>query len=149
MPDTFDLEKFLPYRLSLLSNRVSGAIADSYRHSHQISISEWRVIAILGQYPHSTATDLQHFTAMDKVNISRSVKRLIKRQLIASENHEHDGRARKLSLTAAGNDLRNEVIPRAQACEQQLTSTLSTDEIKQFSQIIDKLLRSETSNPIV
>jgi len=140
MPAAFDLEEFLPYRLSLLSNRISGAIADSYRKSHQINISEWRIIAILGQYPNSTATDLQRYTAMDKVGISRTVKRLLSRQLISSENHKHDGRVRQLKLTPAGNRLRAEVIPSARACEQQLTSVLTAEEVEQFGQIINKLL---------
>lgn len=145
MPGAFDLEKFLPYRLSLLSNRISGAIADSYMESHQISISEWRIIAILGQYPNSTATDLQHYTAIDKVGISRTVKRLINRQLISSENHELDGRARRLKLTPEGGKLRTEVIPRTYACEKELTAVLSAKEKQQFSHIIDKLLGLKTS----
>ncbi len=140
MSTEFDLEQFLPYRLSLLSNRISSEIAESYRDSHQINISEWRIIAVLGQYPNSTATELKHYTAMDKVGISRALKNLTQRQLVTSENHEHDGRARKLMLTPAGNHLRTEVIPKVSACEQKLTSVLTKTEIRQFGEIIDKLL---------
>ncbi|MCF6263169.1 MAG: MarR family winged helix-turn-helix transcriptional regulator [Xanthomonadales bacterium] len=142
MPIEFDLEQFLPYRLSLLSNRISGDIAESYRDSQQISISDWRIIAVLGQYPNSTATELKHYTAMGKVGISRAVKHLTQRQLVTSENHEHDRRARKLTLTKAGQQLRAEVIPKISACEQKLTSVLTKTEIEKFGEIIDKLLNA-------
>ena len=46
-----DLEHFLPYRLSVLSNRVSQAIARTYEQRFGLSVTEWRVIAIIGRYP--------------------------------------------------------------------------------------------------
>ena len=49
----FALETFLPYRLSLLSNTVSEGIATRYRTDHGLSMTEWRVLAILGRYPAS------------------------------------------------------------------------------------------------
>ena len=45
-----ELERFLPYRLSVLSNTVSQAIADSYERRFELSITEWRVMAVLGRY---------------------------------------------------------------------------------------------------
>ena len=44
-----DLEHFLPYRLSVLSNRVSGTIARIYTERFQLSITEWRGMAVLGR----------------------------------------------------------------------------------------------------
>ena len=41
-----NLERFLPYRLSVLSNTVSSRIAKSYAR-FQLTIPEWRVMAVL------------------------------------------------------------------------------------------------------
>ncbi|MCA1778441.1 MAG: MarR family transcriptional regulator, partial [Xanthomonadaceae bacterium] len=41
-----ELENFLPYRLSVLSNRVSQGIAATYEQRFGLSVTEWRVIAI-------------------------------------------------------------------------------------------------------
>ena len=49
------LEHFLPYRLSVLSNRISQAIADTYAARFGIGITEWRVIAVLGRNPGLSA----------------------------------------------------------------------------------------------
>ncbi len=142
MPEQFDLESFLPYRLSLLSNRVSEAIADSYRQAHHISMSEWRLILVLGQYPESTATELMRYTAMNKVRVSRAVKSLTEKQLISAKSHARDGRSRSLSLTSSGQDLRLDVIPKARACEANLNQALNHKEIKLFGELIDKLLNA-------
>ena len=73
-PTDFRLEDYLPYRLSLLSNTVSQGIADRYQRDHDISVTEWRVIVILGRFPGLTASDVVEKTAMDKVSISRAVR---------------------------------------------------------------------------
>ena len=44
------LEAFLPYRLSLLSNAISGAIAAVYGDKFAISMTEWRILMILAEY---------------------------------------------------------------------------------------------------
>ena len=43
------LERFLPYRLSILSNTISQAIADDYQRRYDISVTEWRVMAVLAR----------------------------------------------------------------------------------------------------
>jgi DNA-binding MarR family transcriptional regulator len=72
-----ELESFLPYRLSVLSNTVSGVIARSYSERFGLSIPEWRVMAVLGRYPGLPAADIAVRTAMDKVQVSRAVARLV------------------------------------------------------------------------
>ena len=44
-----DLEHFLPYRLSVLSNTVSTALAGAYARRFGLSIPQWRVIAVLAR----------------------------------------------------------------------------------------------------
>ena len=49
------LEKFLPYRLSVLSNTVSSAIAAAYFMNFGLTIPEWRVMAVLAGNPGLSA----------------------------------------------------------------------------------------------
>ena len=46
----FDLEDFLPYRLSVVTNRVSQAFASRYEAAWGLSIPEWRVLAVVGAF---------------------------------------------------------------------------------------------------
>lgn len=70
------LERFLPYRLSVLTNRVSGALSRHYADRFGIGIPEWRVIAILGRYAGLSANQVAERSAMDKVTVSRAVAAL-------------------------------------------------------------------------
>jgi len=72
-----ELERFLPYRLSVLSNRVSQTIADAYVERFGLAVTEWRVIAVLGRFPGLSANGVAERTAMDKVAVSRAVARLL------------------------------------------------------------------------
>src|SRR5690606_42065717 len=71
-----ELEQFLPYRLSVLSNRLSSAIARIYADRLDLGITEWRVMAVLGLSPGLSARELAQRTAVDKVAVSRAVARL-------------------------------------------------------------------------
>src|SRR5690606_42112870 len=72
-----DLDRFLPYRLSVLSNAVSAAIAREYAERFRLGITEWRVMAVLGLDPGLSASEVAGRTALDKVAGSRAVARLV------------------------------------------------------------------------
>ena len=88
----FELEHFVPYRLSVLTNTVSEGIAQSYRDTYDISVTEWRILAVLGRYPGLTASEIVERTAMDKVAISRAVKNLVERKLLRRATDSNDRR---------------------------------------------------------
>src|SRR3546814_15071641 len=85
MSETLELERFLPYRLSVLSNRVSQKIADTYAERFGLAVTEWRVIAVLGRYPDLSAGAVAERTALDKVAVRRAVARLLERGLRSEE----------------------------------------------------------------
>ncbi|MET0550795.1 MAG: helix-turn-helix domain-containing protein, partial [Xanthomonas sp.] len=76
-PPSLDLERFLPYRISVLSNRISQEIARLYAGRFGLNVTEWRLLAVLGRFPDLSATELAERTAMDKVAVSRAVASLV------------------------------------------------------------------------
>ena len=72
-----ELDRFLPYRLSVLSNRISQDIAAVYGEKFGLTVTEWRILAVLGRYPDLSATEVAERTAMDKVAVSRAVTSLL------------------------------------------------------------------------
>jgi DNA-binding MarR family transcriptional regulator len=145
----FELDEFLPYRLSLLTNTVSAGIARSYRDQHQISVIEWRVMAVLGRYPGLTAKEIGERTAMDKVAISRAVKNLVQRGLLERVIDPEDRRRMHLQLSPdRGQNLLKEIIPLAQAYEQNLLEALSPSEQDNLSRLLAKLQKKAVAlNP--
>lgn len=143
-PNNFELESFLPYRLSVLSNTISQGIAVTYEQPFNLSIHEWRVIAILGRYPGCTATDVIGYTAMDKVAVSRTVKRLIDKQLIHRKEHHNDRRCMILNLTQEGEHIYQQVIPAALSYEQALLNQLDQHEQQTLNQLLGKMQKIAT-----
>ncbi len=134
------LEHFLPYRLSVLSNIVSRRIAKFYEERFQLTIPEWRVMAVLGRFPGLTAADVTERTAMDKVQVSRAVARLQTTRRVEQRAVEGDRRARHLFLTEEGHHVYVEIVPLALGYELKVTATLSAAERGQLDRLFDKLL---------
>ena len=71
-PARLELDRFLPYRLSVLANTVSSGIARLYAERFQLTIPEWRVLAVIGCYGPQSANEVCRRTAMDKVRGRRA-----------------------------------------------------------------------------
>ena len=129
--DEFELESFLPYRLSLLSNTISQGVAQAYRREFGLSITEWRVIAVLGRYPAATASDIVTRTAMDKLE---------ERGLVRRRDHSEDRRRQHLELTPGkGRRLFEQVVPRALAYEAALLESLGPRQVEQLDRLVTAL----------
>ena len=134
------LEDFLPYRLSILSNRVSRAIAARYAKTFDLTIPEWRIIAVLGRRPGLTAKEIAEATEMDKVAVSRAVARLVAARRVAAAADRSDARRQLLSLTREGESVHARIAPIALAAEEKLLASLSGRERAELDALMDRLL---------
>jgi len=134
------LEEFLPYRLSILSNRVSRAIAARYAKTFDLTIPEWRIIAVLGRRPGLTAKEVAEATEMDKVAVSRAVAKLVESRRVAARADRDDARRQILSLTAQGESVHARIAPIALESEQRLVAALDKREREQLNDLLDRLL---------
>jgi len=133
------LEHFLPYRLSILSNTISQTIADDYQRRYDISVTEWRVMAVLARFDGLSAREVAERTAMDKVAVSRALARLVEAGRVSRVTHDDDKRRSVLSLTEAGWTMHDEVAPMARAREREVLAKLDAEERAWLERILDKL----------
>ncbi len=133
------LRKFLPYRLSVLSNRISQAIADRYEEKFSLSLPEWRMIAVLGEESDLSAAEVSQRTAMDKVAVSRAVKNLLATGRLERHFSNDDRRRSVLSLSTKGREVYQKVLPLALSYEATLLSGLSPKEQEFLDNILNKL----------
>lgn len=134
------LDQFLPYRLSVLSNRISNAIAREYSRRFALSVTEWRVMAVLGHAPNLSAGEVARRTAMDKVAVSRALARLVAAGRVDRTVHDNDKRRSVLKLSAAGWAIHDDVAPMARAREREVLAKLDAEERQWLERILDKLL---------
>jgi DNA-binding MarR family transcriptional regulator len=131
-----ELDRFLPYRLSVLSNRISQDIAGLYGARFELSVTEWRILAVLGRYPDLSATEVAERTAMDKVAVSRAVTSLLASGRLKRRLHGKDRRRSVLQLSARGYRVYDEVAPLALAYERRLLEGLREDELAALGRLL-------------
>lgn len=142
MDDELRLEAFLPYRLAVLSNTVSTTVARAYDKRFNVSIPEWRVIAVLGRFPGLSAVEVAERTMMDKVAVSRAVTKLIKNGRIDRAFADADKRRSILNLSEDGKQLHDEIAELALQFERDLLNGFSEDELQQLNMTMERLLAS-------
>lgn len=147
----YELSGFLPYQLSIASNAVSSLIAERYRKRFGLKITEWRIMAVLGDAGQKsgpisgpisgrlTQRDLTEATLMDKVAVNRACKVLEERGLIERVANEKDGRSHLLELTADGRAIHQEVMPLAKATERELCEGLEPAEEQALRALLERL----------
>lgn len=138
-----ELERFLPYRLSILSNTISQAIADDYQRRYDLSVTEWRVMAVLARFDGLSAREVAERTAMDKVAVSRALARLVEAGRVDRATHDGDKRRSVLNLSEAGWAIHDQVAPMARAREREVLAKLDADERAWLGRILDKLMPTE------
>ena len=136
-PASLELEQFLPYRLSVLSNIVSTAISGAYEKRFGLTIPEWRVMAVLAMTPGLSAAEVAERTAMDKVAVSRAVASLLRARRIVRQTARADRRRSLLRLSAAGEKVYAQVVPMALDYERDLLAPLSLKD----REVVDRAIR--------
>lgn len=104
-------------RLSELILRI-GSLAFTDRFG--IKTTELRILIILGAFQPISVNEVSRRTHIDKAWISRSLRGLLRRKLIAKTSHPSDSRASLLSLTSKGEALLREIAPVAERYQRQL-----------------------------
>ncbi len=135
-----NLEGFLPYRLSVLTNTVSRAIAGAYSKRFGLSIPEWRVLAVLGRFPDISAKEVTERTAMDKVRVSRAVAALLRKALIERRTDAQDRRFSILRHSGRGHQIYEEIVPLALSYEKHLLDALCDEERDALDTLLTKLM---------
>ncbi len=138
-----ELDTFLPYRLSVLSNTLSQSIARVYDKRFGLSVTEWRAMAVLGHRADLSGREVAERTAMDKVAVSRALARLLAKGLIERGVASNDKRRSVLRLSTEGWKVYDQVVPLALEHEQRLLSHLGADEREWLARILDTLWKAE------
>jgi DNA-binding MarR family transcriptional regulator len=138
-----DLFKFVPFQLNRLAAEVSSALSVEYAARYGLDIPEWRVLATLGfRHDACSAQYIAQCTRTHKSTISRAVTSLMKRQIVERVENEDDRREFRLRLTSKGTALYEELIPRLLRKEQEILSSLSAQERRDFARLLGKIEQS-------
>lgn len=140
--DSFDLNRFLPYRMNAAASRISRDFADLYREQFGISIPEWRVLAHLHHAGDVSVRDIEARVDMEKSKVSRAASRLEASGYITKAVNDTDRRLLALRLTPEGKELVSRVLPMAMAYQETMLAKLGPL-AAQLEEALDALLDPE------
>lgn len=130
------ISRLLSYRLTRLSNSLSRSAAIRYRRDFDVSLGEWRVIALL-RHPATTLNRLARRAALDKAQMSRVVAKLEARGFIRRDAGTR--RSTQLSLTAEGQEVYHGLIGAANERDRMLGEQVSPAKMRVFEEVLDTL----------
>lgn len=136
----FELTRFFPYRLAVLADRVSLAVSQVYTDRFELTRSEWRVLAALGDNREMSAKDVGPYSTLDKMQVSRAVAGLEQAGYLVREGDRHDRRAKVLRLTAAGAALYQKLAPLVAAREDYILEALEPADRTRLDRYMNEIL---------
>jgi DNA-binding MarR family transcriptional regulator len=109
---------------------------------HGLSLSEWRLMAIIASGRSMSASDVTERSTMDAVAVHRAVMSLLRRGFIERISVEGDKRVKQLIFTPAGQQTYESIVPYAWELEESLLSCLSPAEAMALRRMLRRLVES-------
>ncbi len=127
-PPTLDLPRYVPALLTFISNKLSRSASVHYQRQFGVTVTEWRIMALLAIEPGIPAARICHVIGFDKGPVSRSLALMQKRGLVTLENDLGDARRLAIRLSAEGRALHDRILAVALDREAQLLSCFTPDQ---------------------
>lgn len=127
LPD-FNLERYLPYRLTVIANHLSAKLANQYKKQYGISVPEWRVLLNVAYSENVSVRDIERRVSLEKSKVSRAASKLEAKGYLTKQVDHSDRRLLKLVVTDQGMALLSKLIPLAQAFQSELNVLLGDQE---------------------
>jgi DNA-binding MarR family transcriptional regulator len=136
---TIDRDRFFPFFISSIANKISRGGSRVYLKLFGIGIIEWRILSTLAHSPQSTANAICAAIDLDKAAASRSIQVLERLGYVGTATDPDDGRKRTVSLTPPGQALHDRAVKVALQREQQLLAGFTDGERETFLSLLRRM----------
>lgn len=126
-------------RVRKASRRISQ-MYDRELAPHDLTVTQFGLLVQLRAQPGVAIGALAESMVMDATTLSRNLRPLERRGLVAAEVDRSDGRVRKLKLTPAGRTTLERAMTGWRAAQDQIAAALGADEMKSLNAALDRAL---------
>jgi DNA-binding MarR family transcriptional regulator len=134
-------DQFVPYLINHAASLFNLQFRKDLRKL-DISVIQWRVLAVLHGAPGLALREIVEKTAIDQPTLSRVIDQLHERELIERSARESDSRYLSLSLTEEGEALYERLWQLAWKHYQRGASNLSAEETNMLVALLQKTISS-------
>ena len=118
----------LTFELLVAANRLGRTFAGRFGRELGIGLQEWRCVMALAASPGASGEEVARRMAMDRMTVSRSLRRLEASGRAARRSHPDDQRRSVWSLTDAGWAVLDAILPAALARDEAVFAELTPGE---------------------
>jgi len=130
------------FKLVRVVNLTARPFHERVGREHQLTLNEWRTMAVLGAQPGLTASQVADQTGLDKMAVSRALAGLKRHRRVQCREDPTDQRRSRLHLTAAGKALHATVSELGREREAALFAGVGAAELAQLGTTLDRLIAS-------
>lgn len=109
------IDQTLTFRLLVAANRIAQPFAERYGRALGLSLPDWRCVLALASAPGASGEAVARRMAMDKMAVSRSLRRLEAAGRVRAEPDPAHPRRQRWQLTEAGWAVVDAILPDALA----------------------------------
>jgi MarR family transcriptional regulator, organic hydroperoxide resistance regulator len=132
------LAEYLPYLINRLTREMLRGV-DQRFHSHGLTVSTWRVLAVLADRGTCGSGELARLTSTEPATLSRFVASLIEDGLVHRKRSTADGRTVEITLTDAGEARFTETLPWGLDVENKLTRGIPASDVLRLKSMLKRM----------
>ena len=145
-----NVEDFLTFRVTRLSNALRANITKRYLAEFDLSLPEWRLLALVARFAPMRFSEVTSRSSMDKGQVSRTLRAMEKRGLVKMKTiRGRGGRPAEVlaapvmvSINAKGRTLYRTILPVARKRQAEMLLTLDPRDRYELYSIISKLFET-------
>jgi DNA-binding MarR family transcriptional regulator len=141
-PRTFVIEDSLGYLVNRAARAFANRLASELR-PFGVGIGQWAVLMHLWSNDGMIQAQLARRIAIEQPTMVRTIDRMERDGLVTRSPDPSDRRAVRISLTARGSDLRDELVPLAAGVNRAATAALTAEEVITLRRLLAKLVAAE------
>jgi len=130
--------EMLPYLLTRVTARTNQLWVRQLR-DHGLTIGRWQVLNVLSSYDGSRIGTIADLSGGEQPAVSRVIDQMERDGLVKRRPSLNDSRAVEVWITQLGRDIYTELMPEAKAFVKRMMRTLSDAEIKQMTNMLERL----------
>jgi DNA-binding MarR family transcriptional regulator len=130
------LIRLVSVRIVRLSEIILRIGTFTFKDRFGVKPTDLRILVMLGAFQPISVNEVSRRTHIDKGWISRSLRGLMRRKLIAKAAHPSDNRASQLSLTSQGEALLRAIAPVAQDYQRQLLQGQRLEDVERMLDLL-------------
>ena len=96
------LENRISYRCLSVASRITRHLAPRWKSEFGLTVTSWRVMAVIGRYEPLSAMQVAERTSTDAFFVGRVIDKLVGQGYLKKGVDPEDRRRLRLSLTATG-----------------------------------------------